>query len=150
MWFLRRIFLISSSSLYFLLFLNYAPLAFGMTLHLNKFELSLPKDALCQVWWKLARRFWRTRWKYEKFTDGQTDGRRTTGDQRSFSKKTVMIISRFWIAQIFPNLKFCVQWLFTFNVNDVDVHVRSIVRGKGRGQKVRRGRAVGKKNDILF
>ena len=28
-------------------------------LHLNKLESSSPKDALCQVWLKLAQRFWR-------------------------------------------------------------------------------------------
>ena len=35
---------------------------------------SLPNDALCKVWLKLAKWFWRRRWKWEKFTDGRTDG----------------------------------------------------------------------------
>ena len=35
-------------------------------LHLNKIESYSPKDALCQVWSKLAQWFWRI-WKCEKF-----------------------------------------------------------------------------------
>ena len=31
----------------------------GGALHLNKLETPLPKDALCQVWLKLAQWFWR-------------------------------------------------------------------------------------------
>ena len=30
-----------------------------MVLHLNKLESPSPKDALCQVWLKLAKWFWR-------------------------------------------------------------------------------------------
>ena len=41
------------------LFRNYLPLEKGRALHLNKAESSSPKDALCQVWLKLAQRFWR-------------------------------------------------------------------------------------------
>ena len=65
----------------FSLFHNYMylPLEEGGALHLNKFESPLPKDALCQVWLKLAQWFWRRRWQCEKFTDG----RRTTGDKKS-------------------------------------------------------------------
>ena len=29
-----------------------------MVLHLNKLESASPKDALCQVWLKLAKQFW--------------------------------------------------------------------------------------------
>ena len=32
-----------------------------MVLHLNKIESPSPKDALCQVWLKLAQWFWRRR-----------------------------------------------------------------------------------------
>ena len=32
-----------------------------MVFHLNKLESPLPKDALCQVWLKLAQWFWRRR-----------------------------------------------------------------------------------------
>ena len=38
----------------FSLFRNYLPLEKGGALHLNKFESPSPKDALCQVWLKLA------------------------------------------------------------------------------------------------
>ena len=46
---------------YFLLFRNYLSLEKGRVLHLNKLESSSPKDALCQVWLKLAQWFLR-RW----------------------------------------------------------------------------------------
>ena len=49
-------------------FRNYLPLEKGGAHHLNKFEFSSPKDALCQVWLKLGQWFWRRRWKCEKFT----------------------------------------------------------------------------------
>ena len=32
-----------------------------MDLHLNKLQFPSPKDALCQVWLKLAKWFWRRR-----------------------------------------------------------------------------------------
>ena len=32
-----------------------------MVLHLNKLEFPSPKDALCQIWLKLAQLFWRTK-----------------------------------------------------------------------------------------
>ena len=38
----------------FSLFRNYLPLEKGGDLHLNKLESPSPKDALCQVWLKLA------------------------------------------------------------------------------------------------
>ena len=38
----------------FLLFCNYFPLEKGVVLHLNKLKCLLPRDALRQVWWKLA------------------------------------------------------------------------------------------------
>ena len=45
----------------FSLFCNYLPLEKGGALHLNKFESPLSKDAFCEVWLKLAQRFWRRR-----------------------------------------------------------------------------------------
>ena len=61
----------------FWLFRYYLPLEKGVALHLNKYESPLPKDALCQVWLKLAQWFLSKIWKCEKFTDrrreGQTD-----------------------------------------------------------------------------
>ena len=44
----------------FSLFRNYLPLEKGTALHLNKLEFRSPKDALCQVWLKLAQWFLRT------------------------------------------------------------------------------------------
>ena len=43
----------------FSLFRNYSPLEKGGVLLLNKLESPLSKDALCQVWLKLALWFWR-------------------------------------------------------------------------------------------
>mgnify|MGYP003688723061 CR=1 FL=1 len=45
----------------FSLFRNYLPLEKGGAIHLNKPESPSPKDALCQVWLKLAQWFWRRR-----------------------------------------------------------------------------------------
>ena len=45
----------------FSLFRNYLPLEKGRAIHLNKLESPLPKDALYQVWLKLAQWFWRRR-----------------------------------------------------------------------------------------
>ena len=47
---------------------NYLPLEKGRSLYLNKLESPSPRDALCQVWLKLALWFWRRRWKCEKMT----------------------------------------------------------------------------------
>ena len=69
-WFWRRRFFIFVNV--FSLFRNYLPLEKGRTLYLNKLESPSPKDALCQVWLKLAQWFWRRRWKYEKFTTTTT------------------------------------------------------------------------------
>ena len=57
----------------FSLFRNYLPLEKGGALHLNKLESPSAKDALCQVWLKLAQWFWRRRRKCEKVTDRQAD-----------------------------------------------------------------------------
>ena len=42
----------------FSLIRNYLPLEKGGVLHLNKLECPSPKDALYQVWLKLAQWFW--------------------------------------------------------------------------------------------
>ena len=44
-----------------LLFRYYLPSKKDVALHLNKLKSTLPKDALCQVWLKLAQWFWRRR-----------------------------------------------------------------------------------------
>ena len=80
-WFWRRRFLNLGNV--FLLFFNYLPLEKGVVLHLYKLEPPSPKDVSCEVRLKLAQRSCRKRWKCEKFTDGWTEGRWTTGDQKS-------------------------------------------------------------------
>ena len=72
---------------YFLLFCDYLPLEKGNPLYFNNLESPTPKDDLCQVWLKLAQRFWRRSRKCKSLqtdrqTDGQTD-RRTTDNRRS-------------------------------------------------------------------
>ena len=68
----------------FLLFPNNLPFGKSVALHLNKLESPSPRDTLCQVWLKLAQ------WSGEEdenvkssLTDGRTDRRLTTGDQKS-------------------------------------------------------------------
>ena len=63
----------------FSLFPNHLPLEKGGAHNLNKLESPSPKDALCQVWLKLAQWFWSRRWKCEKFTDRRTDGQTDDG-----------------------------------------------------------------------
>ena len=57
-WFWRRFFHFVNV---FSVFRNYLPLEKGRALHLNKTQSPSPKDALCQVWLKLALWFWRRR-----------------------------------------------------------------------------------------
>ena len=60
-WFWRRRYLNFVNV--FLLFLNYFPLDKGGALQLNKLQSPSPKDALCQVWLRLAQWFWRRKMK---------------------------------------------------------------------------------------
>ena len=53
------------------LFRNYLPLEKGGAFHLNKLESTSPIDALCQVWLKLAQRFWRRKVYDNNDDDGQ-------------------------------------------------------------------------------
>ena len=63
-----------------LLFCNFLPLAKSVTLHLHKVEFPSLKDALCQVWLKVAQWFRRRRWKCEKLIDvWQTTENQTRG-----------------------------------------------------------------------
>ena len=75
-WFLRSRFLNFANL--FSLFRNFFHLEQGVDFYFSKLEFPLYKDALCQVWLKLAQWFLRRRWKCEKFTD-----RRTTDNRRS-------------------------------------------------------------------
>ena len=59
LWFWRRRFFNFVNV--FSLFHNYLHLEKGVALHLNKLEYPSTKDALCQVWLKLAQWFWRRR-----------------------------------------------------------------------------------------
>ena len=81
----------------FLLFRYYLPLEKDRVLHLKKLESPSPKDALCQVWLKLAQWFWRGRWKCEKWRE-----RRTT-DKFKFDKKNkralTYYINMHWFAK---------------------------------------------------
>ena len=54
------------SSMYFCYFVIISPCK-GMALHFKKLESPSPRDALWQVWLKLAQWFWRRRWKCDKF-----------------------------------------------------------------------------------
>ena len=63
-WFWRRRFLKFVNE--FSQFQNSLPLEKFGALHLKKLETPLPNDTLCQVWLKLAKWFWRRRWKREK------------------------------------------------------------------------------------
>ena len=48
---------------------------FAISFHLNRLKSPSPKDALCQVWLKLAHCYWIRRWICGRFTDGPTDDR---------------------------------------------------------------------------
>ena len=78
-WFWRRRFLNFVNVLS--LFRNYLPLEKGGTFHLHKLESPSPRDALYQVWLKLAQWFWRRRWKCEKFTTTTTSTTTTDNEQ---------------------------------------------------------------------
>ena len=63
---------------FFLLFRNYLPFEKGVTLHLNK----------CA---SLHQRILEKSQKCEKFTIGQTDRRRTTGDQKNSLERSAQV-----------------------------------------------------------
>ena len=91
-WFCRRRFLKVVNL--FLFIPNYLPFGKGVALHLNKLESLSTKDTLCPVWLKLAQWFWRRRWKCEKFTDRQMDGR--TDDGRQVIRKAHLSFQLRW------------------------------------------------------
>ena len=72
----------------------YLSLKMSGILILNKLESPSPKDALCQVWLKLAQWFWRRRWLSEKITDWQTDGH--TDDGRQVIRKAHLSFQLRW------------------------------------------------------
>ena len=74
----------------------------GGALYLNKLESLPPKNALCQVWLKLAQWFWRGRLKCEKFTTNNNnnndndDGQRTDIHQKSSLEPSVQVTLK-WV-----------------------------------------------------
>ena len=99
-WFWRRRFLNLLNV--FLLFRNYLPLKKGGALHLNKLESPSPKDALCQVWLKLAVWFWRRRWKCEKFTTTTTTT--TTDNGQILIRKAHLSLRLRWVNKKMQNV----------------------------------------------
>ena len=91
-----------------MLFCNNLPLEKGVALHLNKLESPPLMDALCQVWLKLAHWFWRRRWKYEKITDRQTDGR--TDDGQKVIRKSHLSFQLRWAKNSRMSLEFWLDW----------------------------------------
>ena len=83
-------------------FRKYLPLEKGGALYLNKLESLPPKNALCQVWLKLAQWFWRGRLKCEKFTTNNNnnndndDGQRTDIHQKSSLEPSVQVTLK-WV-----------------------------------------------------
>ena len=83
------------------LFHNYLHLKKGGALHINKLEFPLPKDALCQVWLKLAQWFWRRRRKCvcqvfdnnynNNDNDDYNNGQGTDVDQKSSLEPSVQV-----------------------------------------------------------
>ena len=59
----------------FSLFCSYLPLKKEKTLHLNKLESPSSNSTLYHVWLKLGQWFWQGRWKFEMFTNRQTNGK---------------------------------------------------------------------------
>ena len=80
-------------------FHNYLPLEKGGALYLNKLESPSPKDALCQVWLKLAHWFWRRSWKCEKFRTTTT----TTDNGQILIRKAHMSLRLRWAKNIWLN-----------------------------------------------
>ena len=129
----------------FTLFRNCLPLEKGVALYFNKSEPPSPRDALCQVWLKLAQWFLRRRWKCVKFTDRRTDGRQTTGDQKLAHYVTLClqhrVASGFTSGLTFWYVTLEAMW-YMYNVandrwiacQDNPVHV-DIIYVASRGQK---------------
>ena len=76
----------------FSIYCYYLPLE-KSDIHLNTFESSSPKDALCQVWLKLSQWFLRRRCKCEKFTDRRTTDHRRSEKLTWASAKKLMYMS---------------------------------------------------------
>ena len=102
----------------FLQFRNYHPLEKGGALHLNKLESPSHKNALCKVWLKLARWFWRRRWKCEKFmmtttTTTTTSSTTTTADNGQILIRKAQLSFRLRWAKKEIHI-FCIYVLFVY------------------------------------
>ena len=74
------------------------------------FEYPSPKDALCQVWLKLAQWFWRRRWKCEKFTTTTDNG------QISIRKAHFTLLITFLMCDVmFTKYKHCLFVIIRLN-----------------------------------
>ena len=91
-WFWRRRFLNFDNV--FSLFRNYLPLKKDGVLHFNKLESSSLKDASCQIWLKLAKWFWRRRWKCENFTTLPTRTTTTTDNGQNLIRRAMSLLLR--------------------------------------------------------
>ena len=78
----------------FLLLHNHLPLEKDVTLHLNKLASLSPKDALWQVWLKMAQWFWRRRRKCEKFM--KTTTTTTTDNGQILIRKSHLSLRLRW------------------------------------------------------
>jgi hypothetical protein len=69
-WFSRRVLEIFSL---FLLFPYHLPFEKGVDVHLNNSQFPLPKDDLCQLWFQLVQRFWRSRKCIRQTDNGRSE-----------------------------------------------------------------------------
>ena len=93
--------------------------------HLTKLESPSPKDALCQVWLKLAQWFWKRRWKCKKYNDDNKDYivRRTKdkfwSEKLTWESGTMHVTN--WILHKEPNYC-CHRRLGTMHVTNWILH----------------------------
>ena len=88
-------------------FQYYLSLEKGVALHLYKLESPSPKDALCQVWLKLAPTFLKRRWKCEKFTTTPTTTMTTKDNGQIMIRKAHLSLGLRWAKNriLRPNIE---------------------------------------------
>ena len=106
-WFWRRRSFFFKFVNVFSIFRNYLPLEKSNALHLNKLEFFSPKDALCLFWLKLAKKFWRRRWKCEKFRRTTTT---TTVNGQIFIRKAWKVNPRNILDCVFAGFVWSFAW----------------------------------------
>ena len=67
---------------------------------LKKIESPSPKDALCQVWLKLAQWFCRRRWKCKKFTTTNTTITKTMENWQILFRKDLLSLQLRWAKKV--------------------------------------------------